>query len=69
MRIVQNRPQRRLALGDLKQGVQCIHEAVGLTGLGPGDDALAVSADQPPDLLHRFDLGAHEVGAPVLEHG
>ena len=40
-----------------------------LAGLGPGNDAVEVLADHPGDLLHRLDLGAQDIGAPLLEHG
>jgi len=36
----------RLAPGGLKQAIQGLQEAVGLTGLCPSDDALEVPADQ-----------------------
>src|ERR1044071_5317060 len=56
------------ALGRLKQAVERFEESVGLTGLGPGDDALEVAAHETRDLLHRLDLASHDAGAPVLEH-
>ena len=58
-----------LALGGLKQTVDGLDEAVGLAGLGPADDAVEVLADHSGDLLHRGDAGAHDIGAPLPEHG
>src|SRR5471030_751055 len=57
-----------LALGGLKQSVDGFDEAVRLAGLGPGDDAVKVSANQSHHVLHRFDLRTHNVGAPLLQH-
>src|ERR1700687_6125655 len=57
-----------LALGGLKQTVDGVNEAVCLAGLGPGDDAIEVPANQSRHVLHRFDLGAHDVGAPLPQH-
>ena len=57
----------RLALGGLEETVQGFDEAVGLAGLGPGNDAVEVKADHSGDLLHRLDLGAQHVGGPLLE--
>ena len=55
--------------GRLEEAIEGLDEAVGLTSLGPGDDAVEVSADHAGDVLHRRDLGAQDIGAPVLEHG
>ena len=57
----------RFALGGLEQAVQGFQEAIGLTSLRPGDDALEVVADHLGDILHRFDLGTHDVGTPLPE--
>ena len=57
------------ALGGLEQAVDGFEEAVGLSGLSPGDDTVEMIEDHLGDLLHRLDLGAHHVGAPALEHG
>jgi len=51
-----NRPPERL------------EEAVGLAGLGPGDDALQMPTHHGGDVFHRLDLGAHDAGAPAPEH-
>src|SRR5258708_36170765 len=58
----------RLALGSLKQAVDRFNEAVGLARLGPGDDAVEVSTNQSRDVLHRFNLGTHDAGAPPSQH-
>jgi hypothetical protein len=58
-----------LAFGGLEEAVEGFDEAVGLAGLRLGDDAVEVLADHPGDVLHRLDLGAQDVGAPLLEHG
>lgn len=57
------------ALGGLEQAVERLKEAVGLTGLRPGDDALEVATHEGGDFLHRLDLAAHDAGAPVLQRG
>jgi len=57
------------AFGRLEETVEGLDEAVGLTGLGPGDNTVEVRADHAGDLLHRRDLGAQNIGAPLLEHG
>ena len=59
----------RLSLGGLEQSVDGFDEAVGLAGLGPGDDAIEMLTDHDGDRLHGRDLGAHDVGAPLREHG
>ena len=41
----------------------------GLSGLGPGDNAVEVLADHPGDLLHWRDARTHDIGAPLPEHG
>ena len=41
------------ALGRLEEAVEGLDEAVGLTGLGPGDDAVEVAADHAGNRLHR----------------
>ena len=57
------------AFGRLEEAIEGLDEAVGLTSLGPGDDAVEASADHVGDVLHRRDLGAQDIGAPPLEHG
>src|ERR1700758_5382641 len=59
----------RLALGGLKEAVDGFDEAIGLAGLGPGDDAVEMTADHDGDILHRIDLGAQDIGAPLFQHG
>ena len=59
----------RLAFGGLEQAVDGLDKAIGLAGLGPGDDPIEMTADHDGDLLHRPDLGAQDVSAPLLEHG
>ena len=56
------------AFGCLEETIEGLDEAVGLTGLGPGDDAVEVSADHAGDLLHRRHFGAQDIGASLLEH-
>src|SRR6516225_9475956 len=58
----------RLALGGLKQTVDSLNESVGLARLGPRDDAVEMTTDQARDVLHRLDLGAHDVAAPPAQH-
>ena len=53
----------------LEQTVERFEEAVGLARLRPGDDALEVIADHGGDLFHRFNLRAHDAGAPMSEQG
>jgi hypothetical protein len=55
------------AFGSLEQAVERFQEAVGLSGLCPGDDALEVVADELRDLFHGRDLGTHDIGAPLDE--
>ena len=43
------------AFGRLEEAIEGLDEAVGLTSLGPGDDAVEVSADHAGDVLHRRD--------------
>src|SRR5271169_7111300 len=43
------------AFGSLEEAVEGLDEAVGLTGLGPGDDAVEVAADHAGNRLHRRD--------------
>src|SRR3984893_4987058 len=57
-----------LALCCLKQAIDGLNETVGLTGLGPGNDSIEMSANQTDDILHGLDLGAHDVGAPLVQH-
>src|SRR5262250_1713924 len=57
------------AFGRLEEAVEGLDEAVGLTSLGPGDDAVEVPADHAGDILHWLDLRAQDIGAPLLEHG
>src|ERR1700739_1956938 len=57
------------AFGRLEETVEGLYEAVGLTGLGPGNNAVEVAAEHAGDLLHRRASGAQDIGAPLLEHG
>jgi hypothetical protein len=54
------------AFGGLKQAVDSLDEAVGLARLSPGNNAVEVSANQSRDVLHRFDLRAHDVSCTRL---
>lgn len=56
----------RASLGGLKQAVERFQEAVGLTRLGPDDDAVEALSDHAGNLLHGLDLGAHHVDTPLL---
>lgn len=56
-----------LTLGGLEQLVDGLQEAVGLARGDPGEDALEVVTDHGGNLLHRFDLGSHDIGTPWLE--
>jgi hypothetical protein len=58
-----------LALGGLEQTVEGLDEAIGLSGLGPGDNAVEVFADHPGHVLHWRQARAHDIGAPLSEHG
>src|SRR5215471_8003690 len=53
-----------LALGGLEQTIEGFDES-----LGPGDNAVEVPADHSGDVLHWRNAGAHDIGAPLLEHG
>ena len=55
-------------LGGLEQAIERFEEAIGLAGLRPGHDALELATHHGGDLFHRLDLGAHDAGAPALEH-
>src|SRR4029077_21146422 len=57
------------SLCGLEQSVDGFDEAIGLAGLGPGGDAVEMLADHGSDLLHGLDLGAHDVAAPLSQHG
>jgi hypothetical protein len=57
------------ALGRLQKAIESVDEAVALAGLGPGDNTVEMAADHADDLLQRRDLGAQDIGAPLLEHG
>ena len=59
---------KSLALCCLKQAIDGLDESVGLTGLGPGNDSIEMSASQADDILHGLDLEAHDVGAPLVPH-
>jgi hypothetical protein len=61
----QTREAARAALGGLEQAVDGFEEAVGLTGLRPGNDAFQMAAHETGDFLHRLDLGSHDADAPV----
>jgi hypothetical protein len=52
--------------GGLKQAVDSLDEAVGLARLSPGNNAVEVSANQSRDVLHWFDLRAHDVSCTRL---
>jgi hypothetical protein len=65
----QARESASAALGGLEQAVDGFEEAIGLTGLRSGHDALKVTSHERGHLLHRLDLAVHDAGAPVLEHG
>src|SRR5437762_3953687 len=65
----QAREAASAALGGLEQSVDGFKKAIGLTRLCPGHDAVEVATHEAGDLLHWFDLGSHDAGAPVLEHG
>jgi len=58
----------RPPFGRLEEAVEGFQEAVGLPGTRPGDDAVEVLADHPGHLLHGFDLGTHDICAPLPEH-
>ena len=53
------------AFGGLEEAAEGLDEAVGLTGLGPGNNAVEVSADHAGDILHWLDLRAQDIGAPL----
>lgn len=57
-----------LALRCLEEPIQGLQEAVGSAGLRPGADALDMGAHETGDYLHGLDLGAADVGTPLLEH-
>jgi len=59
----------RLALGGLEQAVDGFEEAIGLAGLGPGDDAVEMRTDHPGPPLHWLGHRAHHVAGPLREHG
>jgi hypothetical protein len=59
----------RLALGGLIEAVDGFDEAIVLAGPGPGGDAIEMTADHDGDVLHRIDLGAQHIGAPLFQHG
>jgi hypothetical protein len=44
------------AFGGLEEAVEGLDEAIGLTGLGSGNDAVEVSADHAGGILHWRDL-------------
>ena len=54
------------AFGGLKQAVDSLDEAVGLARLSPGNNAVEVSANQSRDVIHRFDLRAHDISCTRL---
>ncbi len=54
----------RLALGGLKQSVDGFDEAVGLAALGPGDDAVEVSANQS----HQSFIGSTFERMTLVHH-
>lgn len=56
----------RLAFGRLEQPIGGFKEAIGLPSMGPRHDALEVLTDHFGHGLHRFRLGPHDVGPPLL---
>ena len=59
----------RFSFCGLEQAVDGFDEAAGLTRPRPSDDAVKMVADHGGNVLHGLDLGAHDVGAPLREHG
>ena len=59
----------RLAFGSLKQAVDGLDKAIGLTGLGSGDDPVKVIANHARDIFHGLHFGAHHIGTPLPQHG
>lgn len=57
-----------LSFGGLKKAIQCLQETVGLAALNPGCNAIEVTTDHARHGLHRLDLRAHHVGAPLRQH-
>src|SRR5215469_7600935 len=57
------------AFGRLEEAVKGLDEAIGLTGLGPGDNTVEMATDHAGDVLHWLDPGTQDVGATLLEHG
>jgi hypothetical protein len=55
------------SFGGLEQSVDSLQKAVGLTGLGPSDDAFEMAAYHRGDLFHGLDLGAHDASAPMAK--
>lgn len=55
--------------GGLEQSVDGLQESVGLARLRPSHDTLQMRANHLGHVLHRIELGAHDAGAPVLQHG
>jgi hypothetical protein len=42
--------------GGLEQSIECFETVVGLTGLGPSDDAFEMAPDHRGNFFHRFNL-------------
>lgn len=56
-----------LSLGGLEETVKRLEEPIGLSRSGPGDNALEMGTDHAGNRLHRVDLRAHDVGAPLQQ--
>ena len=59
----------RFSFGGLEQAVEGFDEAAGLAGPRPSDDAVKMVSNHGGDVLHGLDFGAHDIGAPLREHG
>src|SRR3989338_372061 len=57
----------RLTFSSLEQTVERFKEAIGLPGLRPSHDAIEMVANHFSDLLHRINLGTHDIGAPLCQ--
>ena len=56
------------SFGGLKRAVVGFQEPVGLTRLGSGNNGRQLLADHTGDVLHRLDLRARHVRAPLFKH-
>lgn len=55
------------ALGSPEQAINgLLQESVDLTRLRPRHDPVQMLLHEVGDLLHRFDLGADDAGAPIF---